>query len=75
MGGYYYTTEQGDMWDFIAWKVYKNEKMIETLMKAEENRKLLDIYIFSAGTKVGAGRRRSGAERSGALPAFRRRQS
>ena len=52
MGGYYYTTEQGDMWDFIAWKVYKNEKMIETLMKAEENRKLLDIYIFSAGTKV-----------------------
>ena len=45
MGGYYYTTEQGDMWDFIAWKVYKNEKMIETLMKAEENRKLLDIYI------------------------------
>ena len=52
MGGYYYTTKQGDMWDYIAWKVYNNEKMIETLLCAEENRGIMDIYIFSAGVKV-----------------------
>ena len=52
MGGYYYTTKQGDMWDYIAWKVYNNEKMIEKLLNAEENRKIMDIYIFSAGVKV-----------------------
>ncbi len=52
MGGYYYVTKQGDMWDHIAWKVYKNEKMIEVLLNAEENRKIMATYIFSAGVEV-----------------------
>lgn len=52
MGGYYYTTKQGDMWDYIAWRVYKNEKMIEVLLNAKENRTIMDTYIFSAGVKV-----------------------
>lgn len=52
MGGYYYVTKQGDMWDYIAWKVYKNEKMIEKLLNAEENREIMTFYIFPAGVKV-----------------------
>lgn len=52
MGGYYYETKQGDMWDYIAWLVYKDETKVEVLLNAEENRELLSIYIFSAGTKV-----------------------
>ena len=52
MGGYYYTTKQGDMWDYIAWLVYGNEKMIEKLLGAEENREIMDTYIFSAGVKM-----------------------
>ena len=52
MGGYYYTTNQGDMWDYIAWKVYNNEKMIEKLLNAEENREIMDTYIFSSGVRV-----------------------
>lgn len=52
MGGYYYITKQGDMWDFIAWKVYGNEKMLGELLNADENREIMDIYIFPAGIKV-----------------------
>lgn len=52
MGGYYYETKQGDMWDYIAWKVYKNERMIGKLLNAPENREIMTTYIFSAGTKV-----------------------
>ncbi|MCM1058311.1 MAG: tail protein X [Firmicutes bacterium] len=52
MGGYYYTTKQGDMWDYIAWKVYNNEKLIGELLNAEENREIMSTYIFSAGVKV-----------------------
>lgn len=52
MGGYYYTTEQGDMWDYIAWKVYNDEMLMGKLMEAPENRKLLQIYMFSQGTEV-----------------------
>lgn len=52
MGGYYYTTKSGDMWDYIAWKVYGEERFVETLFLAEENRGLLDTYIFSAGVRV-----------------------
>lgn len=52
MGGYYYETKQGDMWDYIAWRVYNNEKMIEKLLNAEENREIMDTYIFSAGVRV-----------------------
>ena len=52
MGGFYYHTKAGDMWDYIAWKVYGAERFVETLLLAEENRELLDVYIFAAGVKV-----------------------
>ena len=52
MGGYYYTTKAGDMWDYIAWIVYGNEMLMGTLLQAEENRELMTTYIFSAGVKV-----------------------
>lgn len=52
MGGYFYETKQGDMWDYIAWLVYKNEKMFEVLLGAEENREIMTTYMFSAGVKV-----------------------
>ena len=46
MGGYYYITRQGDMWDYIAWVVYQNEKMVEVLLNAAENREHMTDYIF-----------------------------
>jgi phage tail protein X len=52
MGGYYYTTKQGDMWDYIAWKVYGDETQVELLLNAEENRTIMEEYIFSAGVQV-----------------------
>lgn len=52
MGGFYYTTQSGDMWDFIAWKVYGTEMMIGTLMEAKENIDILETYIFESGVKV-----------------------
>lgn len=45
-----YTTVQGDMWDHIAWKFYGDVKYISFLFSG--NPTLLDIYVFSAGTKV-----------------------
>lgn len=52
MGGFYYTTKSGDMWDYIAWKVYGSEFMVGTLYEAPENVELLEIYIFDSGVKV-----------------------
>ena len=52
MGGYYYSTAQGDMWDYIAWKVYGDESYMQTMLAAEENREIIDIYIFSAHDQV-----------------------
>lgn len=52
MGGYFYTTKEGDMWDFIAWMVYGDELKVEALMRAPENAKLLEHHIFPAGAKV-----------------------
>lgn len=52
MGGYYYITKAGDMWDYIAWTVYGNEFMVEVLYAAVENRELLETYIFESGVKV-----------------------
>lgn len=52
MGGYYYITKQGDMWDYIAWVVYGNERLFEKLLNAEENREIISTYMFSAGEKV-----------------------
>ena len=45
-----YTTVQGDMWDYIAWKFYGDEKYISLLFSG--NPDLLEISVFSAGTKV-----------------------
>ncbi len=52
MGGYYYTTDQGDTWDYIAWKVYGNEYRMEDMLSAPENYELLETLIFSAEQKV-----------------------
>ena len=45
-----YTTVQGDMWDSIAYNFYGDVKYIDLLLK--NNLDLLDVYVFSAGTKV-----------------------
>ena len=45
-----YTTVLGDTWDVIAKKVYGNELLADLLMA--NNFDLLDIMIFSSGTKV-----------------------
>lgn len=42
-----YRTIQGDTWDWIAKKIYGNEKRLDVLM--ETNQDLLDILIFPAG--------------------------
>ncbi len=41
-----YITTQGDTWDSIAFKFYKNEKLMHRLI--ESNPKCLDIVIFPA---------------------------
>lgn len=46
----YYVTIAGDTWDIIAYKVYGQEIYADYLMK--NNYDLLDIFVFSAGTKV-----------------------
>lgn len=45
-----YITVQGDMWDSIAYHYYGDVKYISLLFK--NNPDLLDIYVFSAGTRV-----------------------
>ena len=45
-----YTTVQGDMWDSIAYQFYGDVKYIGLLL--QNNADLLEIYVFSAGTKV-----------------------
>ena len=45
-----YTTISGDTWDIISWKHYGEEKYMRYLIEA--NRPLVDVLIFSAGTKV-----------------------
>lgn len=52
MGGFFYTTKAGDMWDYIAWMVYGSEFMVEVLYAAIENTELLETYIFESGIKV-----------------------
>lgn len=42
-----YTTEQGDAWDAIAYKVYGDEKYTGWLM--QNNFPLLDTFVFGAG--------------------------
>ncbi len=50
LGGYVYTTKQGDMWDEIAYRVYGDEYQVGVLFAA--NPELLETYIFSTGCRV-----------------------
>lgn len=50
LGGYLYTTRQGDMWDYIAYQVYGDEYQVGLLFSANPDQ--LDTYIFSAGCQV-----------------------
>ena len=43
-----YTTDQGETWDMIAYKIYGKETYADILMK--NNFKYLDIFVFSEGT-------------------------
>lgn len=43
-----YTTQQGDAWDAIAYKVYGDVKYTGWLM--QNNFPSLDIFVFDAGT-------------------------
>lgn len=52
MGGYYYITKQGDMWDYIAYQVYGDEYQLPVLYEAPENAEYLDVYIFDAGCRI-----------------------
>lgn len=45
-----YTTIQGDMWDYIAYKVYGNEKYIKLLMNA--NQEYRDYAVFPQGIRL-----------------------
>lgn len=45
-----YTTIQGDTWDMISYKVYRDSKHIGLLM--QKNFNLLDTFIFSSGIEV-----------------------
>ena len=50
MGGYYYTTKQGDMWDYIAYLVYGDEYKMSVLLRA--NPEFNDVTIFEAGVQI-----------------------
>lgn len=50
MGGCYYTTKQGDMWDYIAYLIYGDEYKMSVLLEA--NPQWIDVYIFDAGIKL-----------------------
>lgn len=45
-----YVTVQGECWDEVAKTVYGSEKHIGYLM--QNNMELLDIAVFSAGTRI-----------------------
>lgn len=50
MGQKVYTTDSGDTWDLISYKVYGNSNQIEELYSA--NPKLLRVVIFEAGVDI-----------------------
>jgi phage tail protein X len=50
MGGFYYITKQGDMWDWIAYQVYGDETKVKELYQA--NPEYMLTYIFSAGVGI-----------------------
>ena len=43
-----YTTTQGDTWDWIAKKVYSNEKLLHHLLRANPDHR--DVAVFGSGT-------------------------
>ncbi len=45
-----YTTTQGDMWDFIAKRVYGTESAMNVLLSA--NLKHINTVVFSAGVEL-----------------------
>lgn len=50
MGGCTYRTKQGDMWDYIAWKIYGDESYVSILYRA--NPQYLDVYLFDDGCNI-----------------------
>ena len=46
MGGYYYETKQGDMWDGIAKESYGTEKAMNVLLEA--NQQYDSVVVFGA---------------------------
>lgn len=50
MGGIIYKTKQGDMWDYIAWKVYGDEAYVNVLYNA--NPRYLKVFIFEDGCEI-----------------------
>lgn len=45
-----YTTVQGDTWDSVAFKFYKNETYADILMKANPGK--IENFVFDAGTEL-----------------------
>ena len=45
-----YTTVQGDCWDYLAWKLYGDEKYMRYLIEA--NRPHIETLVFSAGVEL-----------------------
>ena len=45
-----YSTIQGDMWDWIAFKVYGREGCMSELLKANEQHR--EITVFPAGVQL-----------------------
>ena len=45
-----YITEQGEMWDHIARKIYGNERMMDGLI--QQNPELAGVFRFDAGTEI-----------------------
>lgn len=45
-----YSTIQGDMWDWIAYKVYGREGCISHLLQANEEHR--EVTVFPAGVKL-----------------------
>jgi len=50
MGGITYRTKQGDMWDYIAWKIYGSEDYVNVLYDA--NPQYLKEFIFEDGIEI-----------------------
>ena len=65
------TTVQGDTWDTIAYRVYKNVLRVQDLMETRENIRLLDYQVFPAGIVVATPEVEERAEADG-LPEWRK---